>query len=191
MQLLKTSIAQVVLASFLVSSAAGAPIGLSGDIAIRSNFPAAAAPALYTREPKSIFNKIGGGLKTAWNKAIKPAANVGLQVAGVNAQLKKRGAAEFDEAPVLYTREPKSIFNKIGGGLKTAWNKAIKPAANVGLQVAGVDAQLKKRGAAEFDEAPEFLQTRSVDESAEHEEAAEFDEAPEPLEARDFHEKWE
>ncbi|KAL8404817.1 hypothetical protein RB594_009625 [Gaeumannomyces avenae] len=153
MQLFKISVAQVVVAGLLVSSAAGAPLGLSGDIAIRSDFPTVAAPVLYTRKPKSFFKKLGSGLKKVWNKAIKPAANIGLQVAGVDAQLKKRHQAR----------------------------------SQFGLQVAGVDAQLKRRGADQsaYEEAPEFLQTRDVDESAEQ------DEAPNTLEARDFHGKWE
>ncbi|KLU85272.1 hypothetical protein MAPG_04300 [Magnaporthiopsis poae ATCC 64411] len=181
MQFFKISLSQVVVAGLLVTSAAGAPLPRSGDLAIRDDFSVAGVNAnahLDARDP----SKIGRFFKKAFRK-IKPIVSTAADIVlkretEPSVEIGKRGV---NANAHLDARDP----SKIGRFFKKAFRK-IKPIVST-----AADIVLKRETEPSVDMGKrDAIETRDVDESAaEYAELA--DESAEPIEARGVDEHWE
>lgn len=118
MQFFKISLSQVIVAGLLVTSAAGAPLPLSGDLAIRDDFSVAGVNGhLDARDPSKFSRFVNNG-----PRKLKPLAGDAAHVA-------------LDQLQRVTKREPepKSWFNKAWGSVKSYFKsvgKGISQQAN-------------------------------------------------------------
>ncbi|KAL8341825.1 hypothetical protein RB601_005333 [Gaeumannomyces tritici] len=195
MQLTQLSLTQVLVASLLVTSAAGAPLPLSGDLAARDDVSGLEArdvdefQMLETRDPKigKFFKKAGKALKPLGESVIQTVLP-GVEIARRSPEPEPKIGKFFKKAGKALKPLGESVIQTVLPGVEIA-KRSPEPEPKIGKFFKNVGQKLKKEGesmklSGQIALGALGINTRDVDESAALVEARDVDEF-QMLETRD------